>query len=139
MTKATQAFPLRVVLSATTGRLLTKSKGPHDNGIGDLYKLLSYMTGAELFTHQLPRACDACRPWLLACFPKLESVDEKLEYALHGLTDPAETETAIEDFLNRLVEEEGLAPHYWILPLPAGAYEHKNPLNELVEMVDKKP
>jgi len=31
-----RAFPLRVVLTLTTGRLLTEGRGERDNGIGDL-------------------------------------------------------------------------------------------------------
>lgn len=30
----TKKFPARVLLTVTTGRLLTKGKGAHDNGIG---------------------------------------------------------------------------------------------------------
>ena len=33
----TKTFPLRVLLTVTTGRLLTKSSGDRDNGISDLH------------------------------------------------------------------------------------------------------
>jgi hypothetical protein len=39
-----------------------------------VYDILSYMTGESLFTHQLPRACDACRPALLKQHPQLSEV-----------------------------------------------------------------
>ena len=41
-------FPLGVVLSITTGKLLCP--------IGDVYDILNFLTGDNLFTHQLPRA-----------------------------------------------------------------------------------
>lgn len=71
MSETTKTFPLRVVLTVTTGRLLTEGKGPRDNGIGDLYEILNWITGDSLYTHQLPRAGKACRPWLLKCFPRV--------------------------------------------------------------------
>lgn len=36
----TKSFSLRVLLSVTTGRLLTEAKSPTDNGIDDLYEIL---------------------------------------------------------------------------------------------------
>ncbi len=69
----TKVFPLRVLLTVTTGRLLTQSRGPRDNGIGDLYELLGWMTNDEPFTHQLPRFADECKPWILQWFPELQT------------------------------------------------------------------
>jgi hypothetical protein len=62
-------FPLGDVLSITTGRLLSPQ------GIGGVYEILNFITGDNLYTHQLPRACDECKPHLLKLFPKLASVD----------------------------------------------------------------
>ena len=45
--EAKVVYDLGTVLSVTTGTLLTK--------IGNVYKILNYMTGDNLFTHQLPR------------------------------------------------------------------------------------
>ena len=47
-----RSFPLRVVLTVTTGRLLTELKDNQNNGIGDLYDILNHMTGDTLFLHQ---------------------------------------------------------------------------------------
>lgn len=69
---STKKFPLRDVLTVTTGRLLTKGKGKDDNGIGDLYKILGHMTGDDgVMTHQLGRFSEECKPWLLKWFPEL--------------------------------------------------------------------
>jgi len=65
MNSSIKTFDVRVILSATTGRLVTKSQGPDDNGIGDLYELLGWMTDDSPFTHQIPRFMQECKPWLL--------------------------------------------------------------------------
>lgn len=60
-----RAFDLGDVLSVTTGRLVSTR---HIDGV---YEILGFMTGEQLMTHQLPRACDQCRPHLLAQHPDL--------------------------------------------------------------------
>lgn len=67
-----RSFPLRVVLTVTTGKLLTKGKNPDDNGIGDMYDLLGHMTGEPPHGHQLGRFADECNPWLLRWYPELD-------------------------------------------------------------------
>src|SRR5688500_3274407 len=62
-------FPLGEVLSITTGRLVGRE------AIGGVYRILDYMTGESLFTHQLPRAAEECRPALLAQHPQLKDVE----------------------------------------------------------------
>ena len=71
----TKQFDLRVLLTVTTGRLLTKSLEPGDNGISALYDLLGWMTNDQPFTHKLPRFADECNPWLLRWFPELAQVE----------------------------------------------------------------
>ena len=65
----TKKFHLGDVLSITTGRLVSPR---HMDGV---YDILNFMTGDNLFTHQLPRASDECKPHLLAQFPQLAEVD----------------------------------------------------------------
>ncbi len=77
-------FPIRVLLTITTGRLLTASRASDDNGIGDLYALLGWMTNDSPFIHQLHRFADECKPWLLRWYPELShistgSLDELIE------------------------------------------------------------
>ena len=60
-------FPIGVVLSITTGRLCCD--------MDDVYKILNYLTGDNLFTHQLPRASRECKPWILRRHPELVNVD----------------------------------------------------------------
>lgn len=48
----------------------------HDRFVCEMdqvYEILNYMTGDNLFTHQLPRAMRECKPWLLRQHPKLDA------------------------------------------------------------------
>ena len=129
----TKKFPLRVVLTVTTGRLLTASKGPRDNGIDDLYKILNWMTGDELFTHQLPRAGNECKPWLLRWFPELAFV----EVALGNLDDTIKkmgAEKGVENWLGWIMEK-GIKTEYDVPKIPTKDHKRINPLDELVGMV----
>lgn len=38
-----------------------------------VYKILNFMTGDNLFTHQLGRVADECEPWLLAQYPQFST------------------------------------------------------------------
>ena len=65
-------YPLNVVLTVTTGRLLTEGKKPNDNGIGDLYEIMNHMLDDNLTTLALPYGGEKCRPVLLGLFPELK-------------------------------------------------------------------
>ena len=56
-------FHLGDVLSVTSDFLLSPRK------IDGVYDILNYMTGDDLYTHQLPRASKECKPWLLRKHP----------------------------------------------------------------------
>jgi hypothetical protein len=64
-----RSFALGDVLSITTGCLV--SRDPIDG----VYRILNFMTGDDLFTHQLPRASEECRPHLLAQHPDLAEIE----------------------------------------------------------------
>lgn len=65
----TREFHLGDILSITTGRLVSLR---HMDGV---YEILNFLTGDNLFTHQLPRAYREMRPRLLAQHPDLAEVD----------------------------------------------------------------
>jgi hypothetical protein len=65
-----KSFALGDILSITTGRLVSTR---HMEGV---YEILNFMTGANLFTHQLPAASRECEPELLKQFPQLGSIKE---------------------------------------------------------------
>ena len=61
-------FPIGHVLSVTTGKLLA----PIDN----LYKILDYMTGESLYTHELPEYSNKVKPYIFERYPELKEVDD---------------------------------------------------------------
>lgn len=128
----TKRFPLRVVLSASTGRLLTEPKGPHDNGIGDLYEILNWMTNDNLMTHQLPRAAGECQPWLLRWFPELRGANECLG-DLGKMLEQGDPRIAIEMWLETMAIG-GMKREYEVPQIPRDDHDVIDPYDELVQM-----
>jgi hypothetical protein len=113
---STRVFTLGEVLSVTTGVLLTD--------IGNVYGILNFLTDDNLFTHQLPRACRECGPYILAAHPQLASVDTTGVGADN-----------FRDWLARQVETHGDA--FALTPMDDGIHDYRNPVSEAVEMVGK--
>jgi hypothetical protein len=113
----TRAFHIGDILTITTGRLVSPD---HMDGV---YRILNWMTGDNLFTHQLPRACAECAPSLRQQFPDLAAVEVPAE--LSGETDVTawlEAQIAIYGDV-RQVE-----------PLAAEDHTHMDPLAELRQL-----
>lgn len=129
----TKTFSLRTILTATTGRFLCKRKSSNDNGIGDLYELLRWMTNDDPCTHQLGRFADECVPWLLRWFPELGAMEElvKTEMARLKTKDPVYAEGFIEGVIERI---GGGKQEYDVPRIPADDHVVKNPYDELVEI-----
>jgi len=64
----TRDFHIGDVLSAATGILVSPDH------IAGVYRILDFMTGESLMTHQLPRASRECEPSLRAQHPELCAV-----------------------------------------------------------------
>ncbi len=107
-------FALGTVLSVTTGRLVS------ENGIGEVYEILNFMTGVGLYAHQLPRAAGVCGPVLLEQHPGLKNVNRKF---------PAK---AWRKWLAKQKELHG----EWLTvePLAQGVYTAEDPVTELSKM-----
>lgn len=133
MKNETKQFPLRVLLTVTTGRLLTKSVSPNDNGIGDLHNILEWMTNDSIWTHQLPRFGDECKPWLLRWFPNLAlaATDESLT-ALDKVIEARGAEEGVEAWLRTIQPRLNLK--YDVPRIPQDDHEHKDPYDEIVQM-----
>lgn len=116
----TRDFHLGDILTVTTGRLVSPR---HMDGV---YDLLNFMTGDNLFTCQLPRACGECEGPLLAQHPGLaqvkvpedlagrEAVDEWLagQVALFGETLPvAQLADGDHTRIDPFTEIRMVAPH----------------------------
>lgn len=65
----TKTFAAADVLSTITGRLM--------GDIGGVYKVLGWMTGEDVYTHQIPRIGREATPVVVAAHPQLQqAVDE---------------------------------------------------------------
>lgn len=111
-------FHLGDILSITTGRIFSTS------GMGGIYAILNFMTGEKLFTNQLPRTSDTCKPSLFKQFPHLEELD----------TSEVNKDN-YQDFLNKQIEQFG--EFHEVSHLDEDIYEHKDPILEAEEMMAK--
>lgn len=105
-------FGLGAVLSVTTGVLFCD--------IGDVYEILNFLSGDNLFTHQLLRAQGVCKPHIFQQHPGLEDVDASGVNCENW-----------EAFLSEQKQRFGD-----VLPLiPLAKWENRDAVDELVEMV----
>lgn len=136
----TKSFPLRTVLTVTTGRLLTKPTSD-GNGIGDLYEILGWMTGEPPFTYQLGRFSEECRPALLESFPELRCVGSRGDGDFTELEKLIKEngQQGIEMWLGRLQTQFPEIKDSYEVP-KTGPRDHVsiNPMDELAAMMDKK-
>lgn len=119
-TPTSRMFGLGAILTVTTDRMLARD-------IGDIYELLNFMTGDNLFTHQLPRAAGECKPALLEQHPQLADI------AVPDLADA----DAYMAYLAGL--EDTYGAELAVTPLPGDAHTHIDPLAELADMMPGKP
>ena len=123
----TRTFPIGVVLSVTTGRLVVKP-------FSLVHEALDFLTGDQLFTHALPRAMEFVSPKVLERFPELCTVNEaRLDALLAGTTK----ETAMGACDQWVAEMAALLGRDAYDLEPVAAFERKNPIAELREMTDK--
>ena len=124
-------FDLGDVLSITAGPLVST------RGMDGIYDILNYMTGENLFTHQLPRAANTAKPFLLAQFPQLADIDMDdygRRYEACG-GDKSRVEQFVAEWLSEQKAKYGESLE--VKPLPAGENGPRNPIQELEEMVGK--
>lgn len=88
----TRDFHIGDVLSITTGMLVSPSR------MRGIYQILNWMTGDNLFTHQLPRASAECAGPLLEQHPDLAGVQ---------VPDEFECEAHVMEWLAKQVERYG--------------------------------
>ena len=110
----TEIFTLAQVLSVSTGKFLCTIDG--------LYGIMNFLTGENLFTHQLLRAFDPCKRYVLEQYPGLAAIDAS------SVTPDNYTEWLSEQVV-------GYGEVFQLYPMPKGYYEPKDPLSELMEMV----
>jgi len=132
-------FQTGKVLSITTGFLLC------ENHVDGLYEILNFMTGENLFTHQLGRATKICAPAIIENYPSFDpEQNPELAFALRELQEMLKTETAKgqEMELLRGWLASQIYPVYGeyvtIETLPEWRRNSKDPIEELEEMVPKE-
>lgn len=120
-------FPLGHVLSVTTGRLCAKIEG--------VYEILNHITGDNVFTHQIPRACRFAGPLVLADHPELSSAGTEAE--LRRLDDEITKSEIPMDGVRAWLSSLNLPADYEIQS-HADAWLKMNPVEELEGMVGKE-
>lgn len=114
-------FHLGDLLSVATDRLVSPE------GMGGIHKLLDHMTGDVLFTHQLPRAQDECKPALLAQYPFLADIEAPV----------FRDEAHVWSWLAEQVEVHGA--EFEVRPLDPADHTRIDPLTELEMIAPGKP
>ena len=110
----------------TLGAVLTVAGDTLMCDIGKVYELLNFMTGDNLFTHQLPRAAEECRPILFKKYPWLSEYIDTVE--------PKVTSENCRKVISECEARWGLELAVSELSA-AGDHDFKEPLQELCEMV----
>jgi hypothetical protein len=122
-------FHISDVLTATTGRLVSSR---HMAGAYDIY---NFLTGDNLFTHQLPRVARESQPWLKAQFPRLVEGAPEMDLALAGLDRQIENWTGdrsqlIAAWVEGVRVTFGLPEQIPVYELGADMHTHIDPLEE---------
>lgn len=112
-------FHIGDVLTITTGRLISQ------RGMDGVYDILNFLTGDDLFTHQLPRVSQECLPLLLEQFPQLA------DFNADGIT-----KENWRMYLDSAVEKYGEMLN--VKRIPGDAHERRDPVQELSEMIGKE-
>lgn len=113
----TRSFHLGDILTVTTGKLVSPRH------IAAVYDVLNWMTGDNLFTHQLPRAMDECQPHLRAQHPDLANLD------VPNFPEGEAAELAVSEWLAGQVSRFGEFRD--VAPMPTGSHTVIDPLDEL--------
>jgi hypothetical protein len=134
-------FHISDVLSVTTGRLVSSR---HIEGV---YDILNFLTGDNLYTHQLPRAMDECEPWLRTQYPQLFPDNPVMKDCLTELENLLEADGhdkglrkhTAQQWVDDVRTKTGLPEMLPIYELGADMHTHIDPVEELKAMVgDKK-
>lgn len=129
-------FHITTVFSAVTGRLMTPYHpkyigNKNDNGFGEVYDILNFMTGDDLYTHQLGRSAKECAPY----FPEFT---KGWAQAAEGVADIAgDNHDMLVNGLQRLLKGLTILHGEWIevQRIPMDDHDVIDPVTELAQMV----
>ena len=127
-------FHISDLLSVTTGRLVSSRH------VGGVYEILNFLTGDNLYTHQLPRAMDECAPWLRAQFPAIMEDSAGMPERLAVLdatikAAPENTTAAVANWVEDVRVASGLPEMVPVYELGADMHTHIDPIEEARAMV----
>src|SRR5690242_17492626 len=122
MNEGTKTFHIGDILSVTSDRLVSPRH------IGGVYDILGWMTGEELFTHQLPRASRECEGNLRAQFPDLAAVAVP-DFDIPDGASKDEAMAVVMGWLDGVVAEHGETRE--VRPLPEADHTSIDPIDEL--------
>jgi hypothetical protein len=111
----TKNFTFDVVLTVTTGRLLTKPISEDNNGINKLYDILDWIMSESNYTHELGISSEKSKPFLLEKFPELQTVEDnihELDHLLDSTNGYHARQKAINLFFKKCIETWGIQPSY---------------------------
>jgi len=113
-------FDLGTVLSITTGRLFTD--------LDNVYSALNYLTGDNIYTHQIARVVKVAGPYVLSKYPQLEGVGSDLVV------------NSEEDVITFLKEQKKIYGNKFALtPMTKeDGYSYVDPIEEIVQIKSKK-
>ena len=111
----TKAFPTLDVLGATSGFLLAD--------MGGIYQVLNFMTGQDLFTHQLPRAMESAREAYIYFNPAMIPFFAEIKKMA-----PEQIVAARDFWLMKY------GPTLDVPLIAPDKYEAKDPISELIDM-----
>lgn len=104
-----------------------------------MYELLSFMCGENVWTHQLGRFADECRPYILRQHPQLDIAKSNLDTLDTLLAKSSRNkQAACQEYISWLRKEFELLPQYELRPIPKDDHTSIEPQKELEEMVGKK-
>lgn len=133
-------FHVGVLLTVTADVFLCPRKGPDDNGIGELNRMLKCMTGEAPYTHQLGRFASECKPWLIRQHPWLDGPAMRAELkALAECLDAAEDmsdagrERLAYGWLEKVAAKFGA--YHRVERIPMDDHDRIDPVEELIGMV----
>lgn len=130
----TKEFCVSDVLTITTGKLLSKR---HVEGV---YEILNYLSGDNLYTHQLGRGMEAYAPYLKSLFPELDTPELQLEVGRLALMIDTDVgmenpRALIDGWISGIVRDGLVTDGYVFDPAPQ-YWQAKDPIQELNEMVE---
>lgn len=123
MAERIEEFHLGDLLTVMTGRLLTPS------GLPGVDHIVTYVTRQPHLTHQIPRALEEIKPFVLEQHPWLAEIADP--------GDRLNTKAEVTAWLDKLVDERG--EFHDLARMPEGQYVGREPLAELREMAPDVP